>query len=157
VRQRIKFEEINVVRELHPGLPPVWGDKIRLEQVFINLLINSADALAKGGTIIVRTSLKKQVIGEESVGRRAKDIFSPGEVTVIVEIEDTGTGIPKEIMERIFDPFFTTKDPQQGTGLGLSVTKSIIEMHHGLVRAESEPGKGTKMRLTLKIKEEQKA
>ena len=74
-----------------------------------------------------------------------------GETAVIVEIEDTGTGISEENMKRIFDPFFTTKGPREGAGLGLSVTKNIVAMHKGLIEIMSREGKGTRVMITLKV------
>ena len=86
------------------------------------------------------------------VGRRKADgdFFEPGETVVVIEIEDTGVGISKENLKMVFDPFFTTKGPREGTGLGLSVTRNIIEMHKGLMTIDSKEGKGTKVTVILK-------
>ena len=73
---------------------------------------------------------------------------------MVVEIEDSGIGISEENMKRIFDPFFTTKGPRGGAGLGLSVCRSIIDMHKGLIAVENSPGKGTMTTITLKIAKE---
>ena len=78
--------------------------------------------------------------------------FDIDEKVLIVEIEDMGAGIPADVLVRIYDPFFTTKEPGEGAGLGLSVTKSIIDMHKGFMDIESEVGKGTKITVILKVK-----
>jgi signal transduction histidine kinase len=97
------------------------GNRGELQQVFINLFINSVQAMPQGGTISVSTE------------KIDKDI--------VIKVIDTGEGIPEESRERIFDPFFTTKP--KGTGLGLSITQRIIENHKGEILVCSEPGKGT--------------
>ncbi len=74
----------------------------------------------------------------------------PGEIAVVIEIEDTGSGIAEDNLKRIFDPFFTTKKADESSGLGLSVTKNIIDMHKGLINVESQKGKGTKFIITLR-------
>jgi len=105
-----------------------------------------------GGTLFIRTYQKKMQGMGFRVGRRKAngDFFEPGETVVVTEIEDTGVGISKENLKRVFDPFFTTKGPKEGTGLGLSVTRNIIEMHRGLITIDSREGKGTKVAVILK-------
>ncbi len=106
------------------------GDRSRLQQVAINLLLNALDAVRPGGHVRVRA-------GETPEGR------------VFFEIEDDGVGIPENLRTRIFDPFFTTKKPGQGTGLGLSISFAIVQELQGSLVAESEPGRGTLMRVVL--------
>jgi signal transduction histidine kinase len=110
-----------IEKNLSEGLPSVMGNRGELQQVFINLFINSVQAMPQGGTISVSTE------------KIDKDI--------VINVIDTGEGIPEERRERIFDPFFTTKP--KGTGLGLSITQRIIENHKGEILVCSEPGKGT--------------
>ncbi|MBU1777567.1 MAG: PAS domain S-box protein [Gammaproteobacteria bacterium] len=121
-----------VVKE-YGVLPPVECLISQLNQVFMNLLINAAQAIETKGTITIRT--------------RTKD----GQVWI--EIADTGKGIPPENLSRIFDPFFTTKPVGKGTGLGLSVSFSIIQKHHGKLEVESTPGKGTLFKVILPVKQ----
>ena len=85
------------------------------------------------------------------VGRRKDDTFKVGEEVVIVEIEDTGMGIRKENLEKVFEPFFTTKRNLEGTGLGLAITKNLIDMHKGFLTVNSTEGKGTRIKITLKV------
>ncbi|HEY8488864.1 MAG TPA: ATP-binding protein [Thermaerobacter sp.] len=112
-------------------LPPVVADEGQLRQVFLNLIRNGLEAMAGGGRLKVRA-----FAGTE-----------PGRV--IVEVEDTGPGIPPEHLGRIFDPFFTTKDG--GTGLGLAVSYGIVRSHGGHIDVDSEPGRGTRMRVVLPV------
>lgn len=109
-----------------PGLA-VCGDEGQLEQVFLNLFLNSANAMPEGGVLSVR--------------------IEPVPDGVLTEVEDTGLGMDADVLASIFEPFFTTR--ADGTGLGLSVSKGIIEAHHGSIRARSLPGKGTILSIIL--------
>ncbi|MCG8404090.1 MAG: response regulator [Phycisphaerales bacterium] len=118
----------DVIRE-YGDLPPIpcYGGK--LGQVFLNLLVNAAQAIKEHGTITIRTWLE---------GDR-----------LIIEVEDTGQGIPPENLTRIFDPFFTSKDVGEGTGLGLHLVRTIVHAHGGHISAKSIAGKGTTLRVEL--------
>jgi two-component system cell cycle sensor histidine kinase/response regulator CckA len=113
-------------------------DEGQLEQVIINLVVNARDAMPQGGVVTIRTRHLKQ----EKTVMRGQDEMPPGDYTVI-EVADTGTGIPKEIMQRIFEPFFSTKEVGSGTGLGLSTVYGIVRQTGGFVGVESEVGKGS--------------
>jgi len=152
LKARFKFEGVEVVMDTGQGLPMVMADKNKLEQVFINLLLNALQAMPGGGRITVRSYSTKFLEAKNGVGRRGEDFFSVGEEAVIVEIEDTGEGISEENLKKAFDPFFTTKGPRDGAGLGLSIVKNIINMHRGLIEIESKEGKGTKAVVSLKLK-----
>jgi PAS domain S-box-containing protein len=119
-----------VVKE-YGELPEIMCMPFQLNQVFMNLLLNAAHAIKERGTITLRT------------GRAAE--------TVWVEVEDTGVGIPAEYLKRIFEPFFTTKQVGAGTGLGLSVSYGIVQMHRGHIEVRSELDKGTAFRVILPI------
>jgi GAF domain-containing protein len=123
--------EISVETDLAPELPPVAGDPAELREAFTNLVLNAVDAMPEGGTLTLRTGLAE--------GDR-----------VLVEVRDTGTGIPEHIREKIFDPFFTTKGPK-GTGLGLSMAYGILQRHGGRITVESEEGCGTVFRLVFPV------
>ncbi len=134
--QQLKLRGIDVVWELYENLPPIEADPSRLEQVFINLLINARDAIED----------KWAGPPEENYEAGNKKIFLRTKYEnnkVIVEVEDTGIGIPDEIREKIFEPFFTTKEVGKGTGLGLSISYGIIKDCKGSIRAVSSVGKGT--------------
>jgi PAS domain S-box-containing protein len=130
LEHQFKVSRIQVQQEQFPGLPAIFGNPGKLQQVFINLFLNAKDAMPQGGTLTVTTS--------NGIG-------------VNVTISDTGTGIAQEHIERIYDPFFTTKSSKdgqrRGTGLGLSVTYGIIQEHAGKITVESRPGAGTRFYL----------
>lgn len=151
VKNQFELEHIEITRELKTDIPKVLADKNKIEQVCINILLNAAQAMPEGGKIIIRSYDKQLEEIKNGIGKRAEDHFRVGEKTVIVEFEDTGIGISEENISKIFDPFFTTKGPRGGTGLGLSVSRNILHMHKGLIYAESQVGKGTKLTIILKI------
>jgi len=111
--------------------PIVLGVEHKLQQVFLNLFLNARDAMPRGGWLSVGTRLE----GEQA----------------IVEVADTGSGIPPEHLARIYDPFFTTKPIGKGTGLGLSISYGIVQEHHGTLTCESAPGHGTRFVLALPL------
>ena len=135
VNYSLDANRITAVRHLAPHLPRVLVDQGKMEQVFINLLTNSIHALPKGGTIQVST-------------------FTESDGRVIVQIQDNGPGIPAENLARLFTPFFTTKQKGLGTGLGLSVTKSIVELHGGHIALLNAPEGGARVTVTLQSTQE---
>jgi len=124
MREQLKLRSIEVVLRLDPSNPVVMANPIRLEQVFMNLLTNARDALSDASMKVIRISSR----------------IESGSVALAVE--DTGPGVPPELVHRIFDPFFTTKEVGAGTGLGLSITYGIIKDHEGSIRLENRPGEG---------------
>jgi signal transduction histidine kinase len=126
---QLELNHIRVESRFDHSLPPVYGNMGKLQQVFINLFLNARDAMPSGGELAVQTAM------DESM--------------VVVDISDTGMGIPEENIKRIFDPFFTTKAIGKGTGLGLAVTYGIIQEHGGGIFVDSSAGKGTRFRLKL--------
>lgn len=151
VKQGGSFEGIEVIKETKQDISKVLIDKNKMEQVFVNLFLNAVQAMPRGGKLIIRSYETQLEDARRGIGRRGEDYFGTGERVVMVEIEDTGIGISKEISGRIFDPFFTTKGPGGGTGLGLSITHNIIDMHRSLIDVQSQVGKGTKVIITLRI------
>ena len=117
---------------------PIIGDPTQLHQVLLNLCVNARDAMPKGGTLAI--CMGNVMFDEVYAGMNLE--ARPGPY-VCIKVEDTGTGIPKEIQDKIFDPFFTTKAPGSGTGLGLSTTLAIVKGHGGFISCHSTPGKGT--------------
>jgi signal transduction histidine kinase len=135
VAGRVGKDQIQLVRQLETDLPPVAGNRMLIEQVFLGLLGNAVEALPEsGGRITART------------GRVAPDGSSAG-IQVFAEVQDTGVGIPAEQIEKIFQPFFTTK--AQGTGLGLAIAKRFTEALGGSISAWSAPGEGTRFRIVF--------
>ena len=129
IEREAKNKEIEIVRECKTNQNTVWSDPYQLRQVLINLVTNAIQATDRGGRV---------TIGIEG-----------GEDEVIVIVKDTGQGIPGENLERIFEPFFTTKPPGEGTGLGLSVSRGIIENLGGQIEVESKIGKGSTFRIKI--------
>ena len=123
---------------------PVKVDIAQFEQVIVNLAVNARDAMPDGGKLTLRTA---NVTAEES-GRFSYQGMPIGEY-VLIEVEDTGTGIAPEIRDKIFDPFFTTKEVNKGTGLGLSTVYGIVKQTGGFVYVDSELGKGATFRIFL--------
>ena len=133
VQHQPTFGGVHIVRQLAGELPPLEADPAQLQQVFVNLLNNAAEAMPDGGTITVTTQS-----GEDA--------------TLQARIADTGCGIPRENLGRMFTPFFTTKAPGGGMGLGLSIVYGIIKMHRGQITVESEVGRGTTFTVTLPLR-----
>ncbi|MDI1247956.1 MAG: ATP-binding protein [Lacunisphaera sp.] len=123
---------------------PILGDATQLHQVLLNLCVNARDAMPNGGTLV----LSADNLMVDATSRAAWPDVAPGRY-VLIEVADSGTGIPPEMLEHIFEPFFTTKSAELGTGLGLSTSLGIVRSHGGFIRVESEPGQGTRFRLLL--------
>lgn len=124
---------VKLIKDLG-DIPPTRCYPQQMNQVFMNLLVNASQAIEGAGEIRIRTWNDEQ--------------------SIYASVSDTGCGIPESVMNRIFDPFFTTKEVGKGTGLGLSITNDIIKNHHGDIRVESEPGKGTTFTVRIPIVEE---
>src|SRR6202007_895549 len=121
----------------------VYADASMLEQVLVNLAVNSRDAMREGGRLILETS-RVRVAKSASHSRKTR----PGQYARL-SVHDTGAGIPAEHLSRIFEPFFTTKELDKGTGLGLSTVLNIVEQHRGWIEAKSHEGIGTPFNLYL--------
>jgi histidine kinase len=130
--QQLRARGIDVVWDLADQLPRVRADANRLEQVFINLLINARDSIEE------KSQASPHLKGEKKIylASRRRDGF------VQVEVRDTGKGIPRALIGKIFEPFFTTKEVGRGTGLGLSISYQIIQDFGGTIRAQSREGEG---------------
>jgi signal transduction histidine kinase len=123
-----KTNGIRIDKDFHP-LPSTMADRMQLQQVFLNIVLNAIDAMPKGGTLTIRTSYS------EETGR------------IRVEIADTGKGIGDGAAAKIFEPFFTTKS--KGTGLGLAISKQLVEQHGGSITAANNPGGGATFEILL--------
>jgi signal transduction histidine kinase len=141
VQHRVEGKQISFTRHFKAASDACSGDGHQLEQAFVNLLLNAVEAMGAEGALTVRTEV---VAGDAEVRLRGRGQRSS---CLRVEISDTGTGIAPEKIKSIFDPFFTTKP--HGTGLGLAVTRRIVEEHGGVIRVSSEPGKGTTFTMLL--------
>lgn len=135
---------ITIETEVADDCKPVLGDITQLQQVLINLCVNARDAMPDGGTL--RIDVRNELIDQHYTG------FHPGARPgdyVVLQVSDTGSGIPREIIDRIFDPFFTTKQQGHGTGLGLSTVQAIVKSHEGFMHVYSEPGRGSVFKVFL--------
>jgi histidine kinase len=142
--QQLKVRGIEIFWDLELDPPLILADPDRLEQVFVNLLINARDAIDENQqSYQPRKGAKKISLKTRSHGKE-----------ITVEISDTGPGIEDAILERIFEPFFTTKKVGQGTGLGLSISYGIIQDCKGSIRAVSGKGKGTTFIMKFPIADE---
>ncbi len=136
--RRLLKENIKIVPRLSDDVAPILGDANQLEQVVMNLVINAADAMPDGGTLVIET----QNIELDDEYARAHGGVTPGRY-VMLAVTDTGTGIDPSIIDKIYEPFFTTKPPGHGTGLGLASVYAIVKEAGGHIWAYSEPGQGT--------------
>ncbi len=127
-----RFKRLQLVRSLSPELPDTVGSAEQLIQVLMALMLNALDAMEHGGQLTIRTGPGAAPSGE-----------------VLVEVEDTGTGISRGDQTKIFEPFYTTKPPGRGTGLGLSICYGIVADHRGRIEVESAPGQGALFRVVL--------
>ncbi|RPJ73581.1 MAG: response regulator, partial [Desulfobacteraceae bacterium] len=130
-------KEIRIERALAPNLKGIIADRGQIEQVLLNLLVNAADAMPDGGSLLLQTDN----VTHREIPLKGYSI-NPGEY-VRLRVTDTGVGIDPRIIDRIFDPFFTTKKMGRGTGLGLASAYGIVKSHNGYIDVESSQGKGT--------------
>jgi signal transduction histidine kinase len=131
VEYQLRKNRVEVAFDLALVEPVVFADHFQMEQLFLNLVLNAVQAMPNGGKLTLRTRIR---------GGNA-----------VVEVIDTGTGIPEEIRERIFDPFFSTREVGKGTGLGLAVSYNIVAAHGGDIEVESQEGEGASFRVTLPL------
>jgi len=133
VENQAHFQNIEIVRNFDETLPMIVVDPSQIERVFLNLIINAADAMNGGGRLTLTTS------------------FGLNEHSIEIDVKDTGHGISLENMEKIFNPFFTTKEIGHGVGLGLAISYGIVKEHNGEITVESECGKGAKFTVILPV------
>ncbi len=125
------FQNIEIQTDLAPDLPPVQSDIQQINHLFMNIILNAAEAMEGKGRLSIKTAV------------------APAGDRACIEIRDSGPGIPEEVLPHIFEPFFTTKEEGKGTGLGLSLVYGIVENHGGAIRASSRPGEGTTFSIEL--------
>jgi two-component system cell cycle sensor histidine kinase/response regulator CckA len=143
--RRLIGEGVKLKVEHGRDLWPVLADQHQLGNALINLAVNAKDAMPKGGDLIIRTA--NRTLADNTIV--SGDVLVPPGDYILIEVSDTGTGIPTEHLSKIFDPFFTTKDPGKGTGLGLASVYGIVKQTGGFIFPESELGKGTTFRIYL--------
>jgi signal transduction histidine kinase len=129
-------ESVRLRTEIEPNLWQVNADSNLLLQIVLNLVVNARDAMPNGGTITLR--LRNRML------RRARARAIPNGRYVQLEVQDTGTGIPPEVLPHIFEPFYTTKPFSQGTGMGLAAVQGAMQQLGGYIEVHTEVGKGTR-------------
>jgi len=152
ILERTIPENIRIVVECEPGEYVIHGDPVRLQQVISNLATNARDAMPRGGSLKLRLD-RAAPPGEG--GRRPPEA-APGEY-IRIQVADTGTGIPPDVLPHVFEPFFTTKGRGEGTGLGLAQVYGIVKQHDGYIDIESEVGKGTVVNIYLPALKERRS
>jgi signal transduction histidine kinase len=130
---RCDKQGIEVIRALSPDIPRITADPGQMNQVIVNLIVNSIHAMREGGRLVIRTS--------------------SADGSVILGVSDTGTGMTDDVLEKVFLPFYTTKDVDEGTGLGLAVVNGIVTSHGGFIKVDSLPGKGSTFEVHLPVSE----
>ena len=143
---RLIREDITLVIQPGEGELPVYVDRVQIEQVLINLVVNARDAMGPNGTITVSTLL----VELEAARTEGNTVIPPGHFTCL-SVRDSGSGMDAETLECIFEPFFTTKEKGKGTGLGLAIIESIVARHNGCISVTSTPGVGTEFRIYLPL------
>lgn len=136
IAKQLHVDNVTLVKQLHPELPPVWFNKLQLQQVILNLISNARDAIVakkSPGTLTITTDIDPQK-------KEVRAIF-----------KDTGGGISKENKQKLFQPFFTTKEPGEGTGLGLAICYGIVKEQGGRIEVESEVGKGSTFKIIFPV------
>jgi len=126
---RTTFQKVRLELDLDEALPPIQGDPAALSHALMNLCVNAVDAMPDGGTLVLRT-------------RREED-------QAILEVADTGHGMPEDVLAKAMEPFFTTKPLGKGTGLGLPMVYGTVKAHQGSMTVRSEPGRGTRIRMAF--------
>jgi PAS domain S-box-containing protein len=135
---------IRIVTQVPADLWPVMGDPTQLHQVLLNLTVNARDAMPHGGSLTVTAA---NVIIDDLYAGTSREAKAGSHV--LLQVSDTGLGIPPEVRERIFEPFFTTKEFGKGSGIGLTTVHTIIKSHNGFMKVESEVGHGTTFKIYL--------
>jgi signal transduction histidine kinase len=132
----LRKRNIVIQREFAKEAPCIHADRQQLTRLFLNLFTNASDAMPRGGTLTIRVTVL------------------PESEQVIIEVADTGTGIPPELLPKLAEPFYTTKPEGKGTGLGLAICRRIVQEHKGTFDLASEgiPGKGSTARISLSVK-----
>jgi signal transduction histidine kinase len=134
MEKQMREANVKVVTSFDEEIPEVMASTNQMRQVLLNIFKNAKEAMPSGGTLSVRTAKEDQ--------------------KVLIQIQDTGIGIPEEIRDKIFEAFFTTKQKVKGVGLGLSVCYGIVKDHGGEIKVDSEEGKGTTFTISLPVEKQ---
>jgi signal transduction histidine kinase len=149
MKPELEKQELVIDRDLAESLPPCRLDAHKTQGVFFNVIENAVHAMPDGGTLTIRTS--QQIITGigTNIGDRRGYQFGTGDNVIVIEILDTGPGIPEDKLQKIFDPFFTTKPTGVGIGLGLSVAKTTVELEGGTIEISNRSEGGAKVTIVF--------
>lgn len=153
VRHEMATCGVRLDQDLDPTMPEVWFDQNKIKQVLVNIFTNAVHAMPSGGTLSVRSYSRLLEDGEidTDLGSRLANRFHAGDRVAVLEVTDTGSGISEEKLAMIFDPFFTTKPTGKGTGLGLTVTKKIVELHGGTIDLRNRKEGGVMVTIVFRV------
>ncbi len=154
VKHELLANRVSLTTNLAQSLPRVKLDANKMQQVFVNVFMNAAHAMPDGGMLTVTTYAKELRAADRDEGSRKAERFRAGDNVVVAVIEDTGPGVPEDKLAKIFDPFFTTKPTGKGTGLGLTVTRKIVELHGGAIDICNREDTGARVTIMFKAREE---
>jgi PAS domain S-box-containing protein len=155
VRHEINAAKVSVNMNFTGRLPTCRLDPNKIKQVLVNLFVNACHAMAQGGTLTVSTRCYQLLSDEEpSGGQRPSARFCAGDIVFLIEIADTGCGVPADQLTKVFDPYFTTKPTGKGNGLGLTVTKTIIDLHEGRICINNRDQAGVVVKIALRDRRE---
>ncbi len=155
VEYELNKNDISVTTDLDSKLPAMYLDKLKLQQVFINLFMNSVQAMGGKGIITVQSKLF--TISDQKNAEVARECLLAGEKVIVIEVTDNGPGIEEGQTAKLFDPFFTTKPVGEGTGLGLAISQKIIQQHHGHISLTNRDSGGAVVKITLPIQKKVKS
>lgn len=150
MRHQFNKQRVEIVTNFTPKLPLVAVEKNQIQQVFVNVLMNAVHAMKQGGKLTISTQSQRLDRSLHVEGARTSQQIFMGDTVVITTIEDTGPGIPQDDLTKIFDPFFTTKPTGEGTGLGLPVSKKIVELHGGAIEVSNRVEGGVRVTIILR-------
>jgi signal transduction histidine kinase len=157
IHYHLRKYNVKIMREFAPNVPHIHADRQQLRQLFLNLFTNASDAMPEGGTLTIRVYTQESEVRDQETGvtpisePRSPTPDPKGKAFVVVEIEDTGIGIPPEILPKVMEAFFTTKPEGKGTGLGMAICKRVVQDHKGTfeITSSCRIPKGTTIRIVL--------
>lgn len=152
VRHQCDRHQIQIVKKFAANLPHIKIDRNRIEQVLVDIMLNSIHAMKeKGGVLTLSATVKRLAVQDYDAVHQQNGRFRNGELALLLAIDDTGAGIPPEHLTKIFDPFFTTRRAAGGVGLGLSVVRTIMENHQGQILIRNLETGGARAQLIFKL------
>jgi len=150
VRHEFLRNRISVITKIEKHIPDVKIDRNRIEQVLINLILNSVHSMPDGGNLTLNITSRQYSEDLKDVSKLSRKVFQSGDTIVVLTVEDSGFGVPKDKIDQIFEPFFTTRRADGGVGLGLSVSKNIMDIHEGGIFIENKQNGGARATLIFK-------